>query len=1252
MRYTPGASARGTQALGQGFLRRRTGPDRRQWSIRAEDLVVLDIETIGLRVKPGEGDEPATLVRDAPATLYLIVTFPPQHLTEVSYFTTVEDCPIPQPLAPTPGEKPPPPRDPDLKGDGTQSDPEPLDDPPIEAIIAGWSRIAFTVPDSALPITWTVDGVLEAIRDLELSLVSNALPPRPGRAPKQPGLVAAIPGSVAGVGLARVGAGSLPGTDEARPGGLMLPARRGSLILQAARGRRMARVGAHALRLTETTGSASVGLALASSIDKASLERMLLRPEPQLPGPKQTRLELPYRLILSPNHHGAWFHSAVAATSPETGQTELWHTRLGTRHTDGSLVDGPDPLRTVRAVWTLDDDPLATPKPGESVDTPKPSVAPFRMALDAFDRVNIVHLSSNFRLREWDDEGAFHEPGAIDVNNLALSSLGGWLDSRGVWDDSPLGLAVEEWRHRATLGRDQFVRVVYAGRLFPLGHRASVIKITERRFHEDKPGHTAYLRTRMFLIVREPQRRYRNTGTRSYNLAMPFGEMRILNLVSPLLDPPANKGRDIDGQQQICFWPYVGDKPYLFHVVGTDTDDRPVDLSMPMIFVGQNLTDATYGKSIIPTTVLERYEEDPWPNSPQLLSTVPLTGQPLAFAASLDPDDTTFAVQSLTFGAKVPLEGDYNGLNRRQPRYFPIVRSASIDLPTLQAVAQTTEPAGVVFATKYLAEGFDPSNAGQVFLEKDPTAAEFGVRFSERSDRSGGLIAPDLIMSGISRITGPVSGDLDTVHGGSFTPSAWFGAIADAKLFGVIALKDLVDLAPMTAVDKIPRFSGGSFNQVERLVADLERLERLVAVDSVPATAATTQSLDALLDPDTGSIAGLLATGATGPVATDLAALAVDLGQLGADLPSSPLGPGPRAVLAEAAAAIGASVGAILADAKLLAAFANGDQLPVSMAARFEWRPVLKAVDPVFVPGSDRNLLLTVEAAGESFTVTCSLDDFTLNLAVLALRFERVQFRVRGGNKPEIEVRFKDPDGYEFIGPLSFVEVLRSLIPFDGFADPPSVSVTPQGIEAGFSMGLPNISVGVFSLENLSLAAGFSVPFIGEPVSTWFKFCERENPSRLTVSMFGGGFFFGVTVNADGIQVAEGAIEFGAAISVDFGVASGSVSAMAGIYFKIEPEGVTLAGYFRLRGEVEALGIVSVSIELYLEIRYESGSGKCVGTATISIEIDVTLFSTTIEITCTKKFAGSGPDPTLAELLDVAPDATSADWNAYCGAFA
>src|SRR4029079_777030 len=149
--------------------------------------------------------------------------------------------------------------------------------------------------------------------------------------------------------------------------------------------------------------------------------------------------------------------------------------------------------------------------------------------------------------------------------------------------------------HRATLGRDHFVRVVYAGRVFPTGHRSSVIKITERRFHDDHPGHTAYLRTLMFPVVREPLRRYRTSGTRRYDLATPFETMRITNLVSPLLDPPGDT--DIDEQQQICFWPYVGGQPYLFHVVAADTSGRSSDLAMPMIFVGQGVTDLDHDET-------------------------------------------------------------------------------------------------------------------------------------------------------------------------------------------------------------------------------------------------------------------------------------------------------------------------------------------------------------------------------------------------------------------------------------------------------------------------------------------------------------------------------------------------------------------------------------------------------------------------------------------------------------------------------
>lgn len=1245
-------------------LRARGGkapPDRRHWIIRPHDLLVLGFDLVGLRVEPGR-DRPAQVVSDGSRQGYLVVWFPPQHLSERAYFTTKEpdgktDISIPVAIPPTGHE--PPLEDPDAPSGQPASGTEDPDPPPIDAIIAGWSRLVFHVPPDKLPIDWTLDGLLGAMRALELSVPANALPPR-------------RPTSLLGLLLSRGTARTALLTSETLAADVSAQGQAGPLIAAAAhviaqaRGRRKARTIGNALGLTAVTGSASLEIAGAVAVDvlRPSIPPILMRPEPAPPGPNQTALELPYHLILSPNRFGAWFHEDQPMISDATGHTELWHTRLGVRRQDGTSIDGDDALRKLRAVWALD-----RPWASNPLGIPDHDNDPWRMSLDAFDRHNVMHLSSNFRLADGNDEERFYEPGPLDVNMLALSALGAWLDSRGAWEfRQPTGLSVEEWRHRATLGRDHYVRVVYAGFLFPFGHRASLIKITERQFDADTDGNPAYLRQRMFLVVREPVKTYRTSGLKrddtgeQYDLMMPFEAVRILTLVSPLLDPPEKD--HIASKKQSAFWPRVGGQPFSFHLNATDTDGNQVDMAMPLIFVGKEETDKAYegeppiADSIIPTAVKQAYETTTWPDGSTLRSTVALGGQKLAFAESDGPDDTAFAVQTLTFGAEVPSQKTYDDLGPKRVRYFPAVRKAQIDVPALQRIARTSTPAGVVFATAYLKAGFTgPDNAGQLFFAADPDPAvpRLGVSFSSQGDRCGGLVTPDLKMSGVSRVTGPVAGDLKAVAVGSFNAKDWFGAISGAKLFGVLSLGDIIGDAQFTELDKLPQFAGQSLNQVEQVISGLERLQQLVSVEPPDEAAAVSSLLDQLLDPATGSIPALTAGGTVAPVAAQLASLNTELAALQAALPASTTAaPGPKALIVQSSSVLENAIGGVLAEIDLLARFADGDILPQALNARFDWRPVLKSVGP-FNPNGGRNLLLSVEAADahgaldETFTITCALDDFVLDLEVLVLDFERVQIQTVAGRKMDVDVRF---NGFAFAGPLAFVDTLRELIPFDGFSDPPDVQVTPAGITAGFTAGLPNISVGVFSLENLSLGAGFDVPFVGKPLSTWFAFCTRENPSRLTVSLFGGGFYLGLTVDANGLQIFEGAIEFGAACSVDFGVASGSVSAMAGLYFKIEGSDVTLAGYFRLRGEVEALGIVSVSIELYLEMRYESSSGKCTGTATLSIEIDVALFSTTIEISATKKFAGSGKDPTLAELMDVQPDATSEYWNAYCEAFA
>ena len=1235
-------------AIGR-FDTRRRGPHRRHWFVRDEDLLVLDVAVENLKVVPGEGSAPAQLERAGPGTAYLILTFPPQHLTEEAYFTTVAEYPL-TPPPPPPGEVETQPLD-----DDADDDDDSLGEMPIRAYVADWSTLSFIVRDEDLPIDWTFDGILLAIPGLELSVAPNALPNR-----DPPWFNSFLEGLLQPVELAPIFASGGSGGSGGTGGTPGRPGFRRVSALGMARERSRIRTIGHALGISDASGSQTIGLWKQGVTTKVDLADILLRPAPRPPTTRETAIELPHRLVLSPNRHGAWFHSESAVHSDVSGHTELWHTRLGVRQPNGTLIDGPDPLRTVRAIWTKDA-PVPKPPPLPSNDDP------FRASLDSADRYNLVHLSSNFQLRRPGNEDEYFEPQAADVDLLALSALGGWLDSRGVWDEQPLGLEVEEWRHRATLGRDHYVRVVYAGRLFPLGHRASLVKVTERRFETSKTGHPAYQRQMMFLVIREPLRTYGSSGLtytgsetkrvgEKWDLKFPFTAARILNRVSPLLDKPEDTEVRA-GYNRRAFWPYVKKQPFCFHVLATDMTGQPVDLAMPLVFVGQTEGDKGYAASLVPTrvgqtSVAQEYDTRTWPGSTQLLATVALGGQKVAFAASADPDDTTFAVESLTFAGEVPVGSAFNEIPARlKPRYVPVVREAKLHVPAIQRIAQTDQPAALVYDATYLKDGFGGANVGEVFLAAKDKGQALGIPFSSRADRSGGLVAPDMRLGGLSRITGPVGGDIASAVQGTFTPSDWFaGALTDARLFGTLKLTDIIGTSPFSALDQLPRFVGDSLNQVQRIVADLERLQRLLAAESVPTAGTVTTLLEGVTAPETGQFAGLLDgtitpaqfNGTLGTLGDALDALRLTLGASG-------IGAGPRAVLDEAIGSLLDTMGAV--DLGLLERIAKGDLLPESFAARFDWRPVVTSTS-VFKPHGTRNLILSVEAAGDDLIVTCSLDAFDLDLEVLVLKFNRVQFRVRAGKKPEIDVDFAE---FEFAGPLRFIETLRGLVPLDGLSDPPDVDVTPEGITAGFSTALPNVAVGVFSLENLSLAAGFSVPFVGPPMSTGFRFCERENPARLTGSMFGGGFFVGITVDASGLQVVEGAIEFGAAVSVNFGVASGSVSAMAGLYFKIEGSKVTLAGYFRLRGEVEALGIVSVCIELYLEMRYEDGGGtsnKCVGTATISVEIEVALWSTTIKITCTKKFAGSGGDPTLAETLNITPSVTSTDWNEYCGAFA
>jgi hypothetical protein len=163
-----------------------------------------------------------------------------------------------------------------------------------------------------------------------------------------------------------------------------------------------------------------------------------------------------------------------------------------------------------------------------------------------------------------------------------------------------------------------------------------------------------------------------------------------------------------------------------------------------------------------------------------------------------------------------------------------------------------------------------------------------------------------------------------------------------------------------------------------------------------------------------------------------------------------------------------------------------------------------------------------------------------------------------------------------------------------------------------------------------------------------FAISERHHPFLVTVTLFGGGGFFLIGVSAKGVDEIEAAIEFGGAVSLNLGVASGGVFVMAGLYFGRTGDVATLTGYLRCGGYLSVLGLITISVEFYLAFSWrDKGSGRSEvwGQASLSVSVKVACFSKTVTLSVERRFAGAGGDPSLEDVVD------ADDWQDYCLAF-
>ncbi|MFJ9768468.1 hypothetical protein ACIRUY_32180 [Streptomyces erythrochromogenes] len=322
---------------------------------------------------------------------------------------------------------------------------------------------------------------------------------------------------------------------------------------------------------------------------------------------------------------------------------------------------------------------------------------------------------------------------------------------------------------------------------------------------------------------------------------------------------------------------------------------------------------------------------------------------------------------------------------------------------------------------------------------------------------------------------------------------------------------------------------------------------------------------------------------------------------------------------------------------------------PHAVETTLTWRPALTPTrEGPLETTSDTVLdlrcvtLMNLGGGGPPVTeVRGELSQFTLSFAdVLDVEFQRIAFTSRPGTTPSLDVKVGKVG---FSGQLKFLDELRQYLP--SVANGPRVNVDTTGIDVGYTLAIPSVGLGVFLLQNLALSASVRLPFDGKPVEATFAVSSREHPFLATVSLFGGGGFLALTVSASKVVRLEGQVEFGAAVALNLGVASGSVSVTAGVYVRLDGAASSVTAFLRAYGELDILGIVNISVEFYLSLKYQPPK-TLYGSASVTVRVRVAFFSESVTMTLERSFSG-GNDPSFDKAFP-----TSQPWRDRCAAFA
>lgn len=338
--------------------------------------------------------------------------------------------------------------------------------------------------------------------------------------------------------------------------------------------------------------------------------------------------------------------------------------------------------------------------------------------------------------------------------------------------------------------------------------------------------------------------------------------------------------------------------------------------------------------------------------------------------------------------------------------------------------------------------------------------------------------------------------------------------------------------------------------------------------------------------------------------------------------------------------------------------------------AEMTWKLPLKGGGIFTVKqGASSELVLTVKQSGDKRDIACTISNFELGVppgkdAIVKVGFDKLAFFQTPGQAPSVDT---GRPTITFHGALDLLsDVLKKMQELIGSGGP-TIRATPSGISAAYELAVPAAGSGVFVMRNVAARIAVNIPFEDSPVTVTLGLSRRDAPFNLAVMMFGGGGYVQFTIGPAGFLGLEASLEFGAIVAINFVVVSAEVHAVGGVRFELAPGSSTPAftAFLRIGGSVELLGLISVTVELLIELAYYPDEVMLRGRAVLVVDVDVALFSESVrldsgvwEFSAAPLIPGGpgGPPPPLPPVRMAGRRGRSVDpaenWRRYQGAFA